>query len=170
MSFTLLLFNHLMTSCSLGILWLHGLQHARLPRPSLSPWVYSNSCPSSRWCHPTISSSVNSFSSCPQSFPVLRYFSMSGLFALDGQSIGASVLASVLSMHIQDWFSLGLTHLISVLSKGLSRVFSSITIWKHLFFGAQSSLWSNSHIHTWLWKNQRFDYIHLCWQSDVSAS
>ena len=103
-------------------------------------------------------------------FPVSRYFSMSWLFTLGGQSIGASDLASVLPMHIQNWFSLGLTHLVSSLSKELSRVFSSITVWKHQFFGAQSSLWSNSHIHIWLWKNQRFDYVHLCWQSDVSAS
>ena len=143
--------------------------HARLPCPSLSPRVCFNSCPLSRWSHPTISSSMVPFLSYLQSFPAWGSFLMSQLVTSGGQSIGASDLASVLPMHIQDWFSLGLTHLVSSLSKELSRVFSSITVWKHQFFGAQSSLWSNSHIHIWLWKNQRFDYVHLCWQSDVSA-
>ena len=110
--------------------------------------VCSNSCPLSLWCHPTISSSVAPFSSCLQSFPESGSFSMSWLFASSGQSIGA--LASVLLMNIKDWFPLGLTGLISLQSKGLPRVFSSTTIRKHQFFSIQPSLWSNSHICTWL--------------------
>ena len=129
-------------------LWLHGLQHSRLPCPSPTPGVYSNSCPSSHWCHPTISSSVIPVSSCLQSFPASGSFLMSQFFASDSQSIGAS--ASILPMNIQDWFPLGLTGLISVQSKGLSRVFSNPTVQKHQFFGAQLSSWSNSHMHTWL--------------------
>ena len=100
------------------------------------------------WCHPTISSSVAPFSSCPQSFPKSGSFSMSRFFTLGDKSIGASS-ASVLPMNIQNWFPLGLTGLISLHSKGLSRVFSSTTVQKHQFFSAQSSLWSNSYIHTW---------------------
>ena len=100
--------------------------------------VYSNSCPLSQWCHPTISSSVVPFSSCPQSFPASGSFPMSRLFTSGGQSIGAS--ASVLPMTIQDWFPLGLTGWISLLSKGLARVFSNNTAQKHQFFGAQLSL------------------------------
>ena len=102
----------------------------------------------SQWWNQTISSSVTPFSSCLQSFPASGSFRVSLLFASGGQSIGAS--ASVLPMNIQDRFPLGLTGLISLLSKGLSRVFSSTTVWKHQFFSAQPSLWSNSHIHTWL--------------------
>ena len=128
-------------------LQLHGPQGARLPCPSLSPRVYSNSCPLSQWCYPTMSSSAAPFSSCPQSFPASGSFPMSQLFPSGGQSIGAS--ASVLPVNIQGWFPLGLTGLISLLSKGLSRVLSNTTIWKHQFFGAQP-LWSNSHICTWL--------------------
>ena len=105
----------------------HRLQHARLPCPSPSSRVCSNSGSLSQWCHPTISSSVIQFSSCPQSFPVSGYFLMSQLFTLGGPSIGASVSASVLPMNIQDWFPLGLTGLISLQSKELSRVFSSTT-------------------------------------------
>ena len=131
-------------------LWPHGLQHARLPCPSLSPRICSYSCPSSRWWHPTISSSVGPFSSCPQFFPVSGSFPMSWFFTSGAQSIGASTSTSVLPMNIQGWFSLGLTGLISLLSKGLSRVFSSTTVRKHQFFSAQPSLWSNSHICTWL--------------------
>ena len=127
----------------------NGLQPTRLPCPSPTPRVCSNSCPSSRWCYPTISSSVFHFSSCLQSFPASGSFLVSQFF---GQNIGASASASVLPMNIQDWFPLGLTGLISLLSKGLSRVFSSTTVQKHQFFGAQPSLWSNSHIHTWLLK------------------
>ena len=126
----------------------HGMQHARLPCSSPSPRVYSNSCPLSWWCHPTISSSVVPFSYRPQSFPASGSFPMSQFFASGGQSIGAS--ASVLPMNIQDWFPLELTGLISLLSKGLSRVFSSTTVRKHQLFSAQLYLWSNTHIHTWL--------------------
>ena len=129
----------------------HRLQHARLPCPPLSPWVCSNKCPLSRWCHPTISSSVTPFSSCPQSkvFPASRYFPLSQLFTSGSQS-RASVSALVFSMNIQGWFLLGLTGFISLMNRGLSRIFYSTTIWKHTFFGAQPSLWSSSHIHTWL--------------------
>ena len=112
--------------------------------------VCSNSYPLSQWCHPTISSSVAPFSSCLQSFPASGSFPMSWLIALGGQSIGASAIASVLPMNIQHWLPLRWTGLISLLSKGLSRVFSSTTILKHQFFGAQPSLWSNSYICTWL--------------------
>ena len=128
----------------------HGLQQARLPCPPSSSRMCSNSCPLSQWCYPTISSSVIPFSSCLQSFPASRSFPMSWLLASGGQSIEASASASVLPMNIQEWFSLGLTGLISLLFEGLSRVFSSTTIWKHQFFSAQPFLWSNSHIHTWL--------------------
>ena len=128
----------------------HGLQHARLPCPSPSPGTCSNSCPLSRWCRPIISSSVISFSSCLQSFPASGSFPMSWLFSSGGQIIGVSASTLVLPMYIQDWFPLGLTGLISLLSKGLSRVFSNTTVQKHQFFNAQPSLWSNSYIHTWL--------------------
>ena len=131
----------------------NSLWHHATCQASLSftiSWFCSNSCPLSWWCHPTTSSSVVPFSSCLQSFPASGSFLMSWLFSSGDQSIGASALASVLPIYIQDWFPLGLTDLISLLSKGLSRVFSSTTVWKHLFFGAQPSLWSNSHIHTWL--------------------
>ena len=122
-------------------LWPHGLQHARLLCLPLFPGVCSSSCPLSQWCHPTISSSVSPFSSCPQSFPTSGSLPMSRFFASGGQSIGASASASVLPMNIQDWFPLGLTGLISLKSKGLSRVFSSTIIRKHLFC-VQPSLWS----------------------------
>ena len=128
----------------------HGLQHARLPCPSPAPRACPNSWPLSQWRHPTISSSVIPFSSCLQSFPASGSFPMSQFYASGGQIIGASGSTSVLPMNIQGWFSSGLTSLISLQSKGLSRVFSNSTVQKHQFFGAQSSLWSNSHIHTWL--------------------
>ena len=124
------------------LLWSHWLQHTRLPCPLLSPRACSNSCPSSRWCHPTISSSVVPFSSCPQSLPASWSFPMSQLLASGGQSIGVSASASVLPMNIQCLFPLGLTGLISLQSKGFSRVFSNTTIWKHQFFGTQPSLQS----------------------------
>ena len=132
-------------SCSVvsDSLWTHGLQHARLPCPSLTPRACSNSSPSSLWCHPTILSSIVPFSSCLKSFPASGSFPMSQFFATGGQSIAAS--ASVLPMSIQDWFPLGLTGCISLQSKRLSRVFSNTTLQKHQFFGAQFSLWSNSH-------------------------
>ena len=131
------------------ILWSHELQHARRPCPSLSPGACSNSCPSSRWCLPTISSSVVPFSSCPQSFPASQSFLVSQFFS-SGGNIWASTSASILPMNMHDWLPLGLTGLISLQSKGLSRVFSNTTVQKHTFSGAQPSLWSNSHIHTGL--------------------
>ena len=121
----------------------------RPPCPSQTPGVYSNSCPSSRWCHPAISSSVVPFSSCPQSLPASGSFPMSQLFASGGQSIGVSASASVLQMNTQDWSPLGWTGWISLQSRGLSRVFSNTTVQKHQFFSAQLSSQSNSHIHTW---------------------
>ena len=132
----------------------HLLQHTRLPCPSPAPRVYSNSCPLSRYCHPTISSSVVPFSSHLQSFPASGSFLMSQFFTSGGQSVGVSASASVLPMSIQGWFPLGLTGLISLLSKGLSRVFS--TVQKHQFFSAQPSLWSNSHIHRVSYNSAQF--------------
>ena len=128
----------------------HGQQHARPPCPSPTSGVYSNSCPLSQWCHPIISSSVVPFSSCLQSFPASGSFQMSQFFTSSGQTTGVSASASVLLMNIQDWFPLGMTGWISLQSKGLSRVFSNTTVQKHQFFSVQLSLWSNSHIHTWL--------------------
>ena len=136
-------------------LWLHGLQCARLPCPSLSPGVCSNSCPSSRWCYPTISFSVTPFSSCPQSFPTSGSFPMSWIFTSGGQSIGASASASVLPINNHSWFPLGLAGSIYLESKGLSIVFSSTTIQKHKLFGTQPSLWPNSHICTSLLENPK---------------
>ena len=111
----------------------HGLQHARLPCVSPTPGVYSNSCPSGRWCHPTISSSVFPFSSSLQSFQASGSFPMSQLFTSGGQSIGVSASASVLPMNTRDWSPLGWTGWISLQSKGLSRVFSTTTVQKHQF-------------------------------------
>ena len=128
----------------------HGLQHARLPCPLPTPGVYSNSCSSSWWCHPTISSSLVSFSSCLQSFTASGSFLISQFFTSSGQNIGVSASTPVLPMNIQGWFPLGWTGWISLQFKGLSRVFSNTTIQKHQFFSAQFSLWSNSHVHTWL--------------------
>ena len=148
-------FSHSVVSDSL---WPHGLQHARLPWPSPSPGC-SNSCQISGSCCPTISFSVVPFSSCLLSFPASGSFPVSRFFPSGGQAIGASASASVLPMNIQGWFSLGLTGLISLQSKGLSRVFSNTTVQKHQFFTTQSSLWFNSHIRTWplekpwLWVN-----------------
>ena len=127
----------------------HRLQHVRFPCPSPSPGACSNSCPLSQWCHTTISSSVDPFSSCPQSFPASGFFPVSQLLASGGQSTGVSASASVFPLNIQDWFPLGLTGLIFLQSRELPRVFSDTTVWKHQFFGAEPSLWSNSHIHTW---------------------
>ena len=124
-------------------------QHARPPCPSPTPGVHSNLCPSSRWCHPAISSSVISFSSCPQSLAALGFFPMSQLFTWGGRSIGISASASALPMNTQDWSPLGRTGWISLQSKGLSSVFSSTAVQKHQFFRAQLSSQSNSHIHTW---------------------
>ena len=117
----------------------HGLVHARLPCPSPTPGVYSNSYPLSQWCHPTISSSVVPFSFRLQSFPALGPFQISQLFVSGGQSIGVLASTSILLMNIQDWFPLGWTGLISLQSKGLSRVFSNTTVQEHQFFGTQLS-------------------------------
>jgi len=144
----------------LDSLWPHGLQHTRLPYPSQSPRAGWNSCSLSQWCHPTISPSVSPFS-CLQSFPASGSFLISQFFASGGQSIGASASASVLPVNIQDWFPLGWIGLISLLSKGLSRIISNTTVQKHQFFSTQPSLWSNSHIPTWL--------MDFRWQSNVSA-
>ena len=137
-------------SCSVmsNSLWPHGLYHARLPCLSPTPRVYSNSCSLSRWCHPTISSSVVPFS-CLQSFPGTGSFQISQ-FSSGGLSIGVSVSASVLPMNIQDCFPLGWIGWISLQAKGLSKVFPNTTVQKHQFFGTQLSLESNSNIHTWL--------------------
>ena len=137
----------------------HGLQHARLPCPSPSPAACSNPCPSSRWCHPTISSSVVPFSSCSQSFPASGSFPMSQLFSSGDQRIGAS--ASVLPMNIQDWFPLGLTGLVSLLSQWLSRVFSSTTVPKYLFSSAHLYGPPLTYIYD-IWKNHSFDCMDLC--------
>ena len=128
----------------------HEPQHTRPPCPSPTPGVHPNSCPLSRWCHPTISSSVFPFFSCLQSFPASRSFQMSQLFASGAQRIGVSAATSVLPMNTQNWSPLGWTGWISLQSRGLSRVFFNTTVQKHQFFGAQLSLQFNSHIHTWL--------------------
>ena len=125
-------------------------QHLRPPCPSPTPRVHPNPCPLSQWYHPTISSSVVPFFSCPQSFPASVSFQMSQLFASGGQSIGVSASTSVLPMNTQAWSPLGWTGWISLQSKGLSRIFSNTTVQKHQFFSAQLSSQSNSHIHTWL--------------------
>ena len=139
-------------SCSVmsNSLQAHGLQHARLPCPLPTLQACSTSCPLSRWCHPTISSSVVPFSPLLQSFPASGSFPMSLIFTSGGQSIGVPASASVLPKNIQDWFLLGWTGWISLQSKGLSRVFSNTIVQKHQFFGTQLYLLSNSHIHTWL--------------------
>ena len=127
----------------------YELQHARPPCPSQTPGVYPKPFPSSRWCHPAISSSVVPFSSCPQSLPASGSFLMNQLFAWGSQSTGVSASASVLAMNTQDWSPLGWTGWISLQSKGLSRVFSNTTVQKHQFFSIHLSSQSNSHIHTW---------------------
>ena len=118
----------------------HGLQHARPPCPSPTPRIYPNLCPLSRWCHPTISSSVIPFSSSLQSFPASGSFPRTQFFASGGQNIRVSASISVLPMNIQDWSALGWTGWISLQSKGLSKVFSNTTVQKHQFFSAQLSL------------------------------
>ena len=127
----------------------HESQHVRPPCPSPTPGVHSNSCPLSWWCHPAISSSAVPFSSCPQSFPASGSFPVSQLIAWGGQSTGISALASFLPKNAQDRFPLEWTGWISLQSKGLSRVFSNITVQKHQFFVTKLSSQSNSHIHTW---------------------
>ena len=151
----------------------HELQHTRLPCPSLSPRLCSNSCLLSLWCHPAISSSVAPFSSCPQSFPASGSFPVSRLFTSGGLSIGVSAAASVFPMNIQGWFPLRLTGLISLQSKGLSRVsqesspapqFESISsLMLSLLYGP-----TFTSVHDY-WKSHSFDYMKLCRQNDVSA-
>ena len=140
-------FSHSVVSDSLRP---HESQLTRALCPSPTPRVYSNSCPSSPWCHPAISSSVVPFSSCPQSLPASGSFPMSQLFIWGGQSTGVSASASVLPMNTQDWSPLVWTGWISLQSKGLSGVFSNTTVQKRQFFSVQLSSQSNSHIHTWL--------------------
>ena len=140
-------FSHSVVSDSL---WPHEPQHARPPCPSPTARVYPNPCSLSWWCHPTISSSVVPFSSCPQSFPAAGSFQMSQLFTSGGQSIGVSALASFLAKKSQGWSPSEWSGWISLQSKGLSRVFSNTTVQEHQFFGTQPSSQSNSHIHTWL--------------------
>ena len=130
-------------------------QHTRLLCPSAAPRACSNSCPSSWWCHPTISSSVVPFSSCPQSLPASGSFPLSQFFTSGSQSTGVSASESVLPMNIQDWFPLGWTGWISLQSKVLSRVFSNTTVQKHQFFSVPHSLYSNSNILTWLLKKKK---------------
>ena len=144
LTFTSVQFRHSDVSDSLGH---HEWQQARPPCPSPTPGVHSNSCPSSQWCHPDISSSVVPFS-CPQSLPASGSFPMSQLFAWGGQSTGVSAPALFLPKNTQDWSPLGWTGWISLQSKGLSRVFSNTTVQQHQFFSAQLSSQSNSHIHT----------------------
>ena len=136
-SFSSVQFSRSVTSNSL---WPHEPQHARPPCPSPTPGVYPNPCPLSRWCHPTISSSVVPFSFCPQSFPASGSFPVSQLFTSGGQSIGVVASTSSLPMNTQDWSPLGWTGWISLQSKGLSRVFSNTTVQKHQFFSTQPSL------------------------------
>ena len=151
----------LVFSCSTvsDSLWAHEFQHVGVPCPSPSPGVCS--CPLSQWCHPTISSSVVPFSSCLQSFPASESLPRSWLFTSGGQSTGTSASASVLPMNIQDWFPLGWTGWISLLIKGLSRVFSSTTVWR------QSLMLSLFHCPALTtvqdyWKNHSFDYMDFC--------
>ena len=164
--YLLLLFSRSVTSNSL---WPHGLQHAKLPCPSLSPGVCSNACPLCRWCRPTISSSVIPFSSCLQSFLASGSFPMSQFFTSGGQSIGLSASASVFPMNIQGWFPLGLIYLNSLQSKGSQEFsptpqFESInSLVLSLFCGPNLTF-----LHDY-WKNHSFDYKDLCWQSDASV-
>ena len=145
----------------------HESQLTRPPCPSPTP-EFTHSCPSSRSCHPTISSSIVPFSSCLESFPASGSFPMSQFFTSGGQSIGVSASASVLPMNTQDWSPLGWTVRISLQSKGLSKVFST-TVSKLQFFGAQLSSQSNSHIHTWPLEKPQPWWDKPCWQSNVSA-
>ena len=163
--YTLFQFSRSVVSNSLQS---HGPQYTRLPCHSLSPGVWSNSCPLSQCCHPTISSSVTPFSTCLQSFPASGSFPMSQFFASSGQSIGASASASILPRNIQGWFPLGLTGLISLQSKGLSRDFS-IPQFESISSSALSLFYGPTLSHPYMTtgKNQSFDYMQLCRQSDV---
>ena len=159
-------FIHSVTS---ECVWLHGLQHARLPCLWPTPTACANPRPLSRWCHPTISPSIVPFSSHLQSFPASGSSPMTQLFISAGQSIESSATASVLPMSTHDWFSLGLTGWISLQSKGLSRVFSNTTV-QSINLVALSFLYSPTltSIH-YSWKNYSFDYMDLWWQSNVSV-
>ena len=148
--------------------WPHGLQHAPLSLTISQSLL--NFMSSSQWCYASMSSSLIPFFSCPQSFPTSGSFPMSQLFASGGQSIRASASLSILPKNIQGLFPLGWTGLISLQSKGLSRVFSSSTIQKHQLFGAQSYLWSGSHIHTWLKSLFTLSLLYGKCESDKSVS
>ena len=141
------------------VLWPHGLQHPRLPCTSPSPGVCPSSCSLHCWCHPAISSSDTLFSFCPWSFPASRTFPMSHLFTSDRQNNGASASASVLLVNIQGWSPSRWTSLISLLSKGLSGVFSSTTIWRHWFFGVLPSLQPSSQVYMFIRKERYSDTI-----------
>ena len=145
------MFTSVQFSCSVvsNSLRPHELQHTRPPCPSSTPGVHPNPYPSSRWCHPIISSPFIPFSSCLQSFLASGSFPVNQFFTSGGQSIGVSASTSVLPMNTQDWSPLGWTDWISLQSKRVSRIFSNTTVQKHQFFGAQPSSQSNSHIHTW---------------------
>jgi len=156
---------------SLSLVWLFVTPWTAAHQASLSitnSQSLLNSCPSSRWCHPTISSFVVPFSFCLQSFPASGSFPITQLFLSGGQSIGASASGSVFPVNIKDWFPLRLTGLLSLLSKGLSRVFSSTTDWRHQFFSAQLFLTSISHIHTWLLEKPHL-WLYRPLSADVSA-
>ena len=156
---------------SLSLVWLFVTPWTVAHQASLSitnSQSLLNSCPSSRWCHPTISSFVVPFSFCLQSFPASGSFPITQLFLSGGQSIGASASGSVFPVNIKDWFPLRLTGLLSLLSKGLSRVFSSTTDWRHQFFSAQLFLTSISHIHTWLLEKPHL-WLYRPLSADVSA-
>ena len=151
--------------------WCHRLQHARLPCPLPSPRICPSPCLFKWWCHPTISSSVTLFFFCLQSFPASGSFPMSQLFTLGGQSIGDSASSSVLPKSIWGWFPLRLTCLISLVPKGLSKVFYTSTVWKHQFFSTLSSLLSIQLLHVYMTtgKSISLDYTDLCHQRDVFA-
>ena len=158
-----LLFSHSVVSDSLQP---YRLQHTRLPYPTLSPGIFSNSCLLSRWCHPTISSYVTRFSSCPQSFPESGSFPVSWLFASSDQSIGTSASALVLPMNIQSWSPLGVTGLIFLQSTCLLQCFQFESINSSVLSLLYGPSLISIHDH---WKNQSFDYMDLCQQSDVTA-
>ena len=157
------MFSHPLMS---DLLWPHGLQHTRPPCPSPSPEVCPGSCPLHQWCHPAISPSDSLF--CPQSFPTSETFPVNRLFTSDDRIPGVSASASVLPMSIQGWFPLRLTGLI-LLSRGLSGVFSSTTVWRHQFCDALSSLQYSSHTVHDHWEDHSLDYMDLCQQNNVSA-
>ena len=163
------IFSSVHVSRSVMPLWPHGLQQPRPPCPSPNARAYWNACPLSQWCHPTIPYSVFPFSSCFQNFPASGSFQMSQFFISDGQRTGASASVSVIPIIIQDWFPLRWTGWISLQSKGLSRVFSNITVQKNQY-SALSFLHSPTltSIHDYQ-KNHSFDYISLGWQSNVFA-